>query len=341
MKQFSLLVLLTGTTLSSFAFYTSVDSASFYFNKAKELSIARKVLEADKNFQKALVFNPASDDIRLAYADYLTNNRKLFPAVEQVGKVLEKNLNNTIALQKMTDLSFQLRRWNDVILYGNKLVQTGGGPKVLFMVGKSYFELENFGKAQRFLTDAFTEDPKHTESVTLLGKVLIELSNYKQAIAVYNKSLELDPNNSQLTYELGLLYYAMNNEREAAKYFEVAVAKGYKADLDYYENLGLAQLSFDLDKGVKTLEKVLEMKPNSSEILFQVAQAYYKVEKFTEAASTYTKIYENDPNNSRALYMSGVAYQKKGDKQKGITLCEMAIRMDPNLAQLKSAKTIF
>ena len=341
MKHFLFAALLTGSSLSAFSFYNSTDSASFYFSKAKELSEAKKVWEADKSYQKAITFNPADDNIRLAYADYLVDNRKFFPAVEQVGKVLEKNLNNKVALQKMTDLSFQLRRWNDVILYGNKLTQTGGGEKVKFMLGKSYYEQENFGQAQKFLNDAFTENPKHTEAVTLLGKVLIELSNYKGAIAVYNKTLELDPKNSQLTYELGLLYYAMNNEREAAKYFEEAVVKGFKADLDYYENLGLAQLSFDMDKGVKTLDKVLEMRPGNPEILFQVAQAYYKVEKFNEAASTYTKIYESDPSNSRALYMSGVAFQKKGDKQKGIALCEMAIRMDPNLAQLKSAKSIF
>jgi tetratricopeptide (TPR) repeat protein len=341
MKNFLLVSLAIGASLSAVANNYSSDSASFYFSKAKEFSLARKVWEADKNYQKALQFNPADDAIRLAYVDYLVEQRKFFPAVEQVGKVLEKNLNNPTALQKMTDLSFQLHRWNDVVLYGNKLVQLGGGEKAKFMLGKSYFELENFGQAQKFLNDAFNENPKHTEAVTLLGKVLIEMSNYKQAIAVYNKTLELDPGNNQLIYELGLLYYTMNNEKEAAKYFELAAEKGYKTDLDYYENLGLAQLSYDIEKGVATLDKVLAMKPGSAEILFQVAQAYFKIEKFQDAANTYTKIYTNDPGNSRALYMSGVAYQKKGDKNKGVALCEQAIRMDPTLAQLKSVKSSF
>jgi tetratricopeptide (TPR) repeat protein len=341
MKKFLLLTLISGSALSVFASGTSSDSAGFYFSKAKELTAAKKVWEADKSFQKAIQFNPSDDAIRLAYSDYLVDNRKYFPAVEQVGKVLEKNLNNAVALKKMTDLSFQLRRWNDVILYGNKLVQTGGAEKVKYMLGKSYYEQENYGQAQKFLNEAFVENPRHTEAVTLLGKVLIEMSNYKQAIAIYNKTLELDPNNNQLIYELGLLYYAMNSEKEAAKYFELAAEKGYKTDLDYYENLGLAQLSFDIKKGVETLDKVLVMKPGNSEILFQVAQAYYKAEKFQDAANTYQKVFDNDPSNSRALYMTGVAYQKKGDKNKGVALCEQAIRMDPNLAQLKSVKSMF
>ena len=75
--------------------------------------------------------------------------------------------------------------------------------------------------------------------------------------------------------------------------------------------------------------------------MFQVAQAYFKVEKFQQAADTYYKVYENDPSNGRALFMTGVAYQKKGDKNKGIAFCEQAIRMDPELAQMKTAKSIF
>jgi hypothetical protein len=39
--------------------------------------------------------------------------------------------------------------------------------------------------------------------------------------------------------------------------------------------------------------------------------------------------------------MTGVAFQKKGDKARGIELCEKAIQMDPNLAQLKSQKFAF
>jgi tetratricopeptide (TPR) repeat protein len=144
-----------------------------------------------------------------------------------------------------------------------------------------------------------------------------------------------------MIYELGLLYYTMNNEKEAVKYFEHAIAKGYKKDLDITENIGLAYLGFDIEKGIETLKPVLEMKPGNSEILFQVAQAYYKVEKFEKAAEAYKKIYDADASNVRALYMCGVSYIKKGDKNKGANICDMAIRMDPSLAQLKSAKSLF
>lgn len=341
MKKLVIAAFFTSSSFCAFSAINSSDSATFYFAKAKEFKQAHKVWEADKSFQKAIQFEPNNEAIRLEYVDHLVTNRKYFPAVEQLGKLLEKNLNNSVALQKMTDLSFQLRRWNDVLLYGQKALQNGATIKVKYMLGKSFYEQENYGQAQKFLVEAVKENPKQVEAVSLLGKVYIEMSNYNQAIAVYNQSLQMDPENKDMIYELGLLYYTMNKEQEAAKYFELAAAKGYKTDLDFYENLGLAQLSFDIKKGVETLDKVLASKPGNADILFQIAQAYYKVEKFQDAAITYQKVYDNDPSNSRALWMTGVAYQKKGDKNKGVALCEQALRMDPSLAQLKTQKMSF
>lgn len=340
MKKIIIAALFVGYSVTGFCF-NSGDSATFYVKKAIELNKSRKVWEADKSFQKAVSFNPANVDTRIQYGNYLVEQRKYFPAIEQFAKVLEANINHPVALQKMTELSFQLHRWNDAVMYGKKLSQNGTCKDLKYMMGKSYYELENYGQAQSFLNQALAENQRDLKSVTLLGKVLIELSNYKEAIAVYNKTLELDPNNNELIYELGLLYYTMNDEKTAVKYFEQAAEKGYKTDLDYYENLGLAYLDNNLDKGVETLNKVLENKPGNPEILFQIAQAYYKVQKFQDAANTYYKVYQNDPTNSRALYMTGVAFQKKGDKNKGIELCEKAIQMDPNLAQLKSQKFAF
>jgi tetratricopeptide (TPR) repeat protein len=340
MKKLFIASLFLGVSVSGFSF-NSEDSATFYVKKAVELSKARKVFEADKNFQKALKFGPVDAQTRLEYGNYLVEQRKFFPAVEQFAKVLEADMKHTEALKKMTEVSFLLHRWNDVVMYGNQLMQNGGAKELKYMMGKSYYELENYGQSQKFLREALADDPRNVATVTLLGKVLIELSNYKQAIEIYNQTLQLDPNNNQLVYELGLLHYTMNQEQEAVKYFELAVQKGYKADLDYYENLGLALLDNNLEKGIETLNKVLAMKPGNADIMFQIAQSYFKIEKFQEAANTYYKVYQNDPTNSRALWMTGVAFQKKGDKDKGVALCEQALKMDPSLAKLKSQKFVF
>jgi tetratricopeptide (TPR) repeat protein len=324
--------------------FISNDSVAYYVQKGKEYKEARKIFDAEKAFLKAIQFDPTDDKARLALADYYVEYRKYFQAVEQYGKILEKNINHPVALEKMTDLSFQLRRWNDVLLYGTKMQQNNlKSEKLNFMFGKVNYEQENYGMAQKYLQEVVAVNPKHTEAVTLLGKVFVDLGNYPQAMNVYSKSIQLDPNNYDLIYEYGLLLFAMDKEKEAVKYFEEAVAKGLKPDLGYKENLGMAYLSFDLKKGVELLNEILKMKPGNAQILNQVGHAYYKAEKYNEAYASYYKIYEVDPSNGKALYMAGVVLQKKGgnDKGKGIAMCEQAISMNPELAQLKTQKSMF
>src|SRR4051812_32456300 len=101
MKKIVFAALFVGYSVTGFCF-NSGDSATFYVKKAIELNQARKVWEADKNFQKAVSFNPANVETRIQYGNYLVEQRKYFPAIEQFAKVLEANINNVVALQKMT-----------------------------------------------------------------------------------------------------------------------------------------------------------------------------------------------------------------------------------------------
>lgn len=324
---------------------TGNDSVSYYIQKGKEYKQLRKIFDAEKAFQKALQFDANSEEARFALADYYIEYRKYFQAMEQYGKVLEKNANHPVALEKMTDLSFQLRRWNDVMLYGNRMMKNNlQSEKLSFMMGKMYYEQENYGQAQKLLEEVVTKNPVHVEAVTLLGKVYVDLTNYNKALSLYAKAIELDPNNHALIYEYGLILYAMDKEKEAVKQFEDAVAKGMKPDLGYKENLGMAYLGFDIKKGVEILNEVLKMKPNNWPILMQIGQAYYKAEKYQDAFETYYKMYEADNTNGRALYMAGVSLQKKdgkGDKARGVAMCDQAISINPELAQLRTQKSIF
>lgn len=209
------------------------------------------------------------------------------------------------------------------------------------MLGKAYYEEEDYGLSQKFLKEAIKDSTADTEAAILLGKVYIELSNYQEALKLFNTALNEDVNNNKLIYEVRLLYYTLNQEKEAVRYFELAAEKGYKIDLNFKENLGMAYLAYDINKGVEILNMVLEKKPNDSEIMLQIAQAHYKAKNFQTAADTYYKIYQNDPTNNRALYMTGIAYQKKGDKLYGTSLCEKAIKLDPALGELKRLKYAF
>ena len=71
------------------------------------------------------------------------------------------------------------------------------------------------------------------------------------------------------------------------------------------------------------------------ELIYQVAQAYFRAKKYQEAIDTWDIALGLDKTNANVLYMIGLSYQKKGEKQKGQQLCDKAIEMDPSLNSLR------
>lgn len=321
--------------------YNNSDSANYYYAKAKESRTQRKVFDAEKFFQKALEFDENNYEIRLEFAEYYIEMRKYALATIQYRTILKNSPTHKIALKKYIDLCFLQRKWTEVIKYGEIAITNNISVENLhFMMGKSYYEEEDYEKARRYLTTQFKTNPKHKETIILLGRVYIEMSMYNDAIAMYKQAVESNPDDYEILYEIGLLYSAQNNDREAVKYFEMAADKGIKQDLAFLQNLGIAYLSFNIPKGVEVLNKVLEKKPGDVEILTQIAQAYYKVQDYGTAYELYFKIFENDNSNAKALYMAGVSLIRKGDKNRGTKLCDKAIAMEPKLGELRSQKSV-
>ncbi|MBX2931387.1 MAG: tetratricopeptide repeat protein [Chitinophagaceae bacterium] len=326
------------TTSNSF---NNSDSTKYYLTKAKESKEARRVWEAEKYFKKALEFDNENEEVRIEFASYYEDQRKYALATQQYRFIIQKNPTHRLALPKYISLSFLQRRWTEVIQHGELAIANKiPVENINFMLGKSYYEEEDYGKARKYLTTQFSLTPKHKETVIALGRVYIEMSMYNDAIDMYKIAIVANPDDFELMYEIGLLYSVQDNNREAVKYFELAAQKGIKQDIAFLQNLGMAYLAFDIKKGVEVLNKVLEKKPGDVEILTQIAQAYYKAEQYGIAHDMFFQIFENDTKNTRALYMAGVALIKKGDKKRGSQLCDRAIAMDPQLAKLRSQKSV-
>ena len=84
--------------------------------------------------------------------------------------------------------------------------------------------------------------------------------------------------------------------------------------------------------------EILKRKPSDLNILNMIAEAYYYKGKYREAIEYWDQVMSYDKDNAAALYMIGMSYQKSGEKEKGITLCDKAIEMDPALASYKQKR---
>jgi tetratricopeptide (TPR) repeat protein len=229
-----------------------------------------------------------------------------------------------------------MRQFPDAVKYANLVKKADPSAKTAYYIGKAYYSQENYGEAIKYLTIANTEDPQNPEVPYLVARSYADMMNFKQAIPFFEKSLALQPDNSRLMYEMGLIYYAIPDDKNSLKYFLMAAEKGYKRDNEFLENLAIAYLNNkEIDKGLDILSESLNRRPSDMNLLNMIAEANYDAKRYDAAISYWDKILSMDKQNASALYMIGMSYQKKGDKQKGMALCDKAIEMDPSLSKNK------
>jgi tetratricopeptide (TPR) repeat protein len=319
--------------------YSQTDSADYFYQKAMTEKQAGRKLEVWKNLDKAYKYKPEDKAIITELADVLFDLRKYVQAKEMYQK-LELLGNGSPALyKKILDLSFNTKRFDDALVYADKLKKADPNEKISYYIGKIYYDRDDYGEAIKNLLAAEKEDPNNAEVPYLIARSYTDMTNYKLAVPYFEKAIALDPAKSSWMYEFGLVYYAMNLDKDALKYILLAGEKGYKKDNDYMENLGIAYMNVgNLDEGMKIFKVILEKKPSDLNLLNMIAESYYYAGKFQEAIDYWDKVLFYDKTNAQSLYMIGMSYQKKGEKDKGIALCDKAIEMDPSLTMYKQKK---
>jgi tetratricopeptide (TPR) repeat protein len=333
----SLAFILPAILIASFSFCQNKDSAQFYFNKGVEANASRLFAVASKNFEKAISFNSNFTEAYIENGKVNLAMRVIGKAYENFSKAYQLDPKNNEVVSELATLSFNNHQFQKAIDFAQKCVNCNNTSRIL---GMSYYYLEDYGKAEKYLKVALLEHQQDADASYTLARTYLESDNFQNAISSFQKAIDLQKNN-QWMYELGLIYYNQNDYKNALKYFQMAVDDGYNKTNDFYENYGFAQLySGDTQNGIKTLKIVLERKPNNRELLNNIAYAMYDTKKYNEALEYFTKVLEMNPKDAPTLYMAGMTFQKLGEKEKGQKLCDSAISLDPQLKRYRQKNEV-
>ncbi len=211
--------------------------------------------------------------------------------------------------------------------------------RVNYMLGKSYWQKEDYGNAFRYLDAAYKEEPGNIEIPVLFARGLVDMSNFKQAVKYYQEAIAMDSSRSDLMYETALAYSSMPDDKGAVMFYELAMKKGYPVDDDFIENIANSYMSAGMpDRSIELQMQLLKKRPGDLSLLFNIAQTYYETNRYDQAIDTWQELLTFDKENARAVYMIGLSYQHKGEKSKGKGICNKAIEMDPKLKDFRHVK---
>ncbi len=326
--------LLTCFTLSLSA--QDKDSAKFYFSKGLEAASQKKFLVAVQAFDKAVIFDPLYTDAYLQNANANLEMRRTDIAKKHFIKVHELQPANQEVTRQLMELYFNYRQYDQAIAFARMCQNCPGTSRVL---GMSYYQQEDYARAETALKEAVGKNPNDAEATYTLGRTFLDMEEYKKAVPFFKRAVDLDSTRGAWMYELGLIYYTLADYKNAVGAFNKASAHGYAKSNDFNENLGYALLySGEFEKGETLLMGVLAKKPGNKDIIRDMAEILYREKQYDRSLFYCEKLLQIDSKDAKALYQAGLNFQKKGNVDRGSQMCDKAIEMDPSLASLRQEK---
>jgi tetratricopeptide (TPR) repeat protein len=312
------------------------DSSQFYFQKGLEEKKAKRWLVASNYFNKAIEVNAGYVDAYIE--DGYANNemRRTDAAKADFAKALELDPQNETAVKELTTIYFNYRQYQNAVDMALKCKNCTNKERIIALC---YFNMEDYGKAEKLLLAQVNKNPKDAEITYTLASNYLAMGLEPKAITWYEAAVQLDDKRSKWFFELGLLYSNTDNYKKAVAAYTKAADLGFIKGNDFNENLGFAYVySGDFENGERILADLVGRRPGDKELIRDVAGAFFDSKNYDKALDYCQKLLEMDMKDGKALYQAGLCFQKKGMVERGMAMCDKAIELDPSLAGLKSKK---
>ena len=214
------------------------------------------------------------------------------------------------------------------------------------LAGKSYFvkglekkkkgdsPIEEFEKAQEWLTQAVELDSSCDEAYSFLGEYYIYQERWALAEQMLVKAYHLNPNNPRLYLSLSRLHQfryqklGFKNEEHLFKhaiFINPCYEDAYLMLADYY------LFNNERNKAIEVLEKILEIIPDSVPALMALGKIYLVRNEILKIIEIYNRVLELEPNNSDAYYNLGILYYNSEDYDNAEKFLRRAIAIDNHL----------
>jgi TolB-like protein/Tfp pilus assembly protein PilF len=217
----------------------------------------------------------------------------------------------------------------------------------LYLKGR-YFWLKftpaDHQRAAEYFNQAIAKDPAYALAYTGLADTygasatngwIAPTEAYPKAKAAAKKALALDETLAEAHATSGALtmFYDLDwatAEREYKRAIELN--PNYAITYELYSYLLCA--TGQLDEGIKTAQRGLEVDPLSVPLSDDTGQAYYLARRYDEALKQFQKSTEMDPNDAAANIYSGAVYEQKARYDEAVAAFQKAIKVSERTSNI-------
>ena len=326
------------------SYMSKSDLDKFNFQKGYSYFNAKKKKEATTYFNK-VVNSPEFGSQAKYYLGFMAYEgddykeaTKYFDEVSGEEKYKEK------LSYYQADMNFKLGNFQKAIDLGQTAIPKSNAlekSELNKIIGESYFNLKQYGKAIPFLEQYAGKKGKwNNTDFYQLGYAYYEQKEYEKAISQFNKIIEgKDFVAQNAYYHLGLAYLNTGKKQEALNAFKNASEMGFNAQIQEDAALNYAKLSYEIGNQYQTVPGILldflKKYPNNSsraEVEKLLVDSYISSKNYKEALVLLEK--NRNPENKLAyqkvLFYRGVELYNESNYSEALKMFNGAIKEQKN-----------
>ena len=337
----------------------SLDKASIYFSKAKEIN--PKTVEAyvglSEVYARQNVIVLAVDNLRTAtqvdstnpvlwyrLATTIMKNRGLNSAqIQEIVAALQRSIaldpNNIQAIYDAANIFYRIKYWREAAEFFKKYTENKkDNPEVWEKYGTAAYNAKAYTDAIAILDQAIKMNPKNAELKRMLAHSDYLAKDYPKSLALY-KEFPIDSLSAEEIYRMGFSSYQVKDTVNSIKYLEKTLSLD-KDNMDAAGTLAAIYLTQKkYDRAVIEYEKLLAKDPKNITALYWSAYSYFVLDKIDLAKSYYKKIIAMRPNNPQYHQSMVQIYSVQDSIEQGryhasimIALADSIMKADPSKA---------
>ena len=215
---------------------------------------------------------------------------------------------------KIGSVYYLSRNYPLAIEYLNKAIAIDSKNPVIYReLGKIYYKQKKYDLAKEQFSKYATIGEMDVEDKTLYANILFLGKDYPAAIEIINEIIKTDNSKNYLNRLIGYSYYETEKYLDAQIFMEKFFATQPKEKIiaSDYEYYGKSLMKNGKDSiGILNFIKAAEMDTTNKEPWGSVAEAYFKLKKYNEAAIYYTKKIDSDAPSASDWFNVGNSYYR-------------------------------
>ncbi len=299
-----------------------VDSAIYYYEKAKELAPKWPFpynnlgiqYTAKKQLDKALLNAEQGISINPNYAGIYNVTGMIYEEKGELDKALTFYKKSIVldSLQfhpnlNMAKVLLKQGKYETALNFALKAAALNPKEDDAFNeIGRNYQELHQYEEAIKYYKKAFEINPSEVVYLRNLGHVYYNLERYEEALPIYKKVIKIDPSDKEGWDSIVDTYNAMIKSDEILAYFREYIKTNNDSFYPYFKLARAYLAEGNRTEALKYYEKVLKFKDYYPMVLMEMAEIYVELNNLTKGYAFAIKAAELNEYDSYPFINKGL-----------------------------------